>query len=72
MIFLLIAVFVCIILYEVPQLIRNKYWKELAVFSFLLSIAFFISLMETLKIEIPNPVRDTQYIIKALLHLSYD
>jgi hypothetical protein len=72
MIFLLIAVFVFIILYEVPQLVRNKYWRELAVFSFLLSMAFFISLMEILKIEIPNPVRDVQYLVKSLMHLSYD
>jgi hypothetical protein len=71
MIFLLIAVFICIILYEVPELIRNKYWRELTVVSFLISIAFIISLMQILKIEIPNPVRDTQYFVKDLLHLSY-
>jgi putative effector of murein hydrolase len=72
MIFLLIAVFICIILYEVPELIRNKYWRELTVVSFLISIAFMISLMQILKIEIPNPVRDTQYLVKDLLNLGYE
>lgn len=72
MIFLLIAVFIFMILYEVPGLIKKRYWKELAVFSFLISIAFFISLMQVLKIEIPNVVKDTQYFVKNLLHLSYD
>ncbi len=72
MIFLLIAVFICIILYEVPELIRNKYWRELIVVSFLISIAFMISLMQILKIEIPNPVRDTQYLVKDLLNLGYE
>lgn len=72
MIFLLIAAFICIILYEVPTLIKNKYWKELAVFSFLISMAFVISLTQILKIEIPNPVKDTQYFVKKLMHLSYD
>jgi putative effector of murein hydrolase len=72
MIFLLIAVFIGLILYEVPGLIRNKYWRELAAFSILISIAFGISLLQTLKIEIPNPIRDTQYLVKNLLHLSYD
>ena len=72
MIFLLIAAFVILILYEVPGLIRNKYWKELAVFSFLIAIAFFISVMGILRIPIPNPVRETQYFVKRLMHLSYD
>lgn len=72
MIFLLIAVFICIILYEVPELIRNKYWRELTVVSFLISIAFMISLMQILKIEIPNSVRDTQYLVKDLLNLGYE
>lgn len=72
MIILLIAGFICIILYEVPGLLKNKSYKELAVFSFLISLAFFMSLMQILKIEIPNPVRDTQYLVKDLLNLSYD
>jgi putative effector of murein hydrolase len=72
MIYLLIATFICIILYEVPGLIRNKYWRELTVFSFLISIAFLVSLLQILKVEIPNPVKDTQYFVKSLLHLSYD
>lgn len=72
MVFLLIAVFIFMILYEAPGLIRKRQWKELFVFSFLISIAFFISLMQLLKIEIPNPVKDTQYFVKKLLHLSYD
>lgn len=72
MIFLLIALFICMILYEVPELVKNKYWKELAVFSILISIAFIISLAYVMNVEIPNPVRDTQYFVKDLLHLSYE
>jgi putative effector of murein hydrolase len=72
MIILLSAVFICIIIYEVPGLIKNKYWRELAVFSFLLSIAFLISILYTLKIKPPNPVRDTQYFVKSLIPFSYE
>ena len=71
-IFLLITVFICIILYEVPDLIRNKYWRELAVFSFLMLLAFFVSLTEILGITIPNPIRDTQYFVKKLIPFNYD
>lgn len=72
MILLLILAFIFIIIYEVPALLKNKSYKELAIFSFLLLIAFMISLMQILKIEIPNPVKNTQYFVKDLLHLSYD
>lgn len=72
MIFLLIPVFIFMILYEAPGLIKKRYWKELTVFSILISLAFFLSLMQILRIEIPNPVKDMQYFVKNLMHLSYD
>lgn len=73
---ILITVYIGIILYEVPKLFRNKYWKELAVISFFISLAFFISLMSIWGIEIPTPVKDVQYYVrdffKSFLQLSYD
>lgn len=72
MIFLLIAVYTGMILFEIPGLIRNKYWWELVVFSFLISLAFVVSLLLTLNVKIPNPVRGTQYFVRDLLQLRYD
>lgn len=72
MVFLLIISFMFLIMCEVPGLIKNKYWKELIAFSVLMSIAFTISLLYTLGINIPNPVKNTQYFVKNLMHLSYD
>ena len=72
MIFLLIITFIGLILFEVPGLIREKSWRELAVYTFLISIAFVISLLEILNIKLPNPVKETQYFVKNLLHLSYE
>lgn len=72
MIVLLIAAFIGLVIFEVPGLIRKKSGRELAVWSVLISIAFIISLLQALNVEIPNPVRDTQYFVKDLLHLSYD
>lgn len=73
---LFILGFILVILYEVPGIIRKKYWKELAVYSFLMSVAFTISLLYILRVKIPNPVKDTQYVVrdffKYILHLSYD
>ena len=72
MIFLLILGFIALVLFEVPGLIRKKYWRELVAYSVILSLAFFVFLMMTLKIDIPNPVKETQYWVKGLIHLSYD
>lgn len=72
MIFLLTLAFICLTLYEIPDLIKKRFWKELAVVSFLLSLAFIISILKILKVDIPNPVKDVQYWVKNLMHLSYD
>lgn len=72
MVFLLTVAFVVLVLLEAPDLIRNKYWRELAAYSFLMSLAFTVCLLEILHIEILNPVRDTQYWIKNMLHLCYN
>jgi len=72
MIVLLIAAFSIIALIEVPGLIRKKYWRELTVFSVILTIAFFVSVMQIMHIEIWNPVRDSQFFVKSLFPFGYD
>ncbi len=68
MIFLLILGFLFPILLEVPVLVRGKSWKELAVYSLFMSLAFIVCLTEILHIEIWNPVKDTQYFFERLFH----
>jgi len=70
-IFLLIMVFIGIVFFEVPGLIRKKYWRELTVFSFFLLLAFILSLLQTIDVKIPSPMKGIQYVVKDLLHLSY-
>lgn len=71
MVFLLIVIFVVIVLLEVPNLIKNKYWRELKVFSALLLAAFILSLFYIIDLTIPNPTKWVEYIIKDILHLNY-
>lgn len=59
-------------LIEVPGLVRKKHWRELAVFSVILTLAFVISVYQVKDIEILNPARDTQYFVKSLFPFSYD
>ena len=67
MVLLLILVFIIIILYEVPELIKKKYWRELIVFSALLTIGFVLSLLQTLGYTIPSPVEAIENIINTFI-----
>lgn len=71
MIFLLIIIFIGIILFDVPEMIKNGYWHELKIFSIFLIAAFIISLSYILGLPIPNPVKGIDYLIKDVLHLNY-
>lgn len=71
MIFLLIIIFISITFYEVPEMIKNKYWRELKIFSIFLIIAFILSLFYILGMPIPNPVKGMEFVVKDLLHLNY-
>lgn len=71
MIFLLITAFTGVALFEVPSLIRKKYWRELVVFAFFLLAAFILTLLQTLGIRFLPLLRVLEYVFKDLLHLSY-
>jgi len=71
MIFLLVIVFIVVILFEVPSLIRKKHWRELGVFSILLSIAFVMSLLLTIGIKLPSPAKGLVFLVRDILHLNY-
>lgn len=71
MIFLLISVFIGIILFEVPSLIRNKHWRELVVFSSLLFFAFILALLQILGVDVPSSSKGIDFLIRDVLHLNY-
>ncbi|SHN48958.1 hypothetical protein [Desulfitobacterium chlororespirans] len=70
-ILLLVIVFLGVVLFELPELIQKKYWRELITVIFLLSIGFILSLLLAMGIEVPNPSNALVYIFKEVLHLSY-
>jgi hypothetical protein len=76
MIVFLLAAFAALILLEVPGLIKKKLWRELTVYSVLMLLALAISVLYLEHIQIPNPVKNTQYYLKDvfehLLGVSYD
>jgi hypothetical protein len=70
-ILLLITAFAGVALFEVPGLIRKRYWRELGVFAFFMLVAFVLTLLLTLGIRLIPLLRILEYVFKDLLHLSY-
>lgn len=75
MIILLILMFGALGLIDIPQLVKNRRWRELAVYSVLMALAFTLILLRMLNVDVPNPVKDTQYVVRWFfeqMHLTYD
>lgn len=75
MIFLMTLGFAAVSLFDLPRLIKEKYWRELAVYALILVLAFTLAVLQLLNVPVPNPVKDTQYLVQRifrLLHLTYD
>ncbi|WP_071392983.1 hypothetical protein [Bacillus tuaregi] len=41
--------------YEVPRLVKRKYWRDLIVFSIFMSVGITLNILLNLNVEIPNP-----------------
>lgn len=71
MIFLLIVFFIGAAWFDVPALIRKRYFREFAVYSLFLLSAFILSFLYIIGVKIPSPIDGIEYLIRDLLHLSY-
>ncbi len=67
-IFLLVVVFGGVVLFEVPGLIRQEYWRELIVFSLFLSLGFTLYLLRIMGVEFPSITKVLIELIKPLLN----
>ncbi|CAA7603331.1 Hypothetical protein DEACI_4154 [Acididesulfobacillus acetoxydans] len=69
MIVLLLALFSGIILFEVLGLVKKKMWRELVVFSVYMSLGASLSILEVLGIDVPNPGKGIEALLKPLTEL---
>ncbi len=76
MIVFMFAAFAVLIILEAPGMIKKKQWRELTAYSVLMLLAIVISVLYLKHIQIPNPVKNTQYYVKDvfenLFGFSYD
>lgn len=65
-IFVLFLIFAGIAFYEIPGLLRKKQWPELITSSVLLMIGFMLSFLQLIGVNVPNPNKGIEYLIKLL------
>ena len=58
--------FIAIIAFEVPGLLRKKMWRELAAFSVLLLLGMLYSFGQALEVPLPNPTRGIMTIFEPV------
>lgn len=57
MILLLILLYLAVIAFEVPRLIKEERWRELIAFSVFMAVAIAVSLPLALGVKLPNPTK---------------
>jgi len=64
MIMLLLLTFIVILVLEAPKMLVKKQTKDLIVFMGLWSFALLVALLQTLHVELPNPIKPVVELIK--------
>lgn len=71
MIALVLLIFFIIGCMDLPHLIADRHWRDLAVYSVLFSFALVITVMLTFGAELPSSTLWVEHMIKDVLHLNY-
>lgn len=71
MVILVVIVFILLALSDFPKLIKDKKWYEVTVLSGLYAFTFILTVLHTVGVILPSPVKGIQYFIVEVLHLGY-
>jgi len=56
---------------NLPELIKDKQWRDLIIYSILFTLVFTIAVLMALDITIPSPIKAIQAFFRDVLHLSF-
>lgn len=70
MIFLLL-IYAFIAVLNIPGMIKEKEWRELAVFSIFYAAGFLLGLLYVLDIPIPSPMEGLDHLIVQVMGIKY-
>ncbi len=69
MLIILLLVFMILVLFDAPGLIRGKYWRELAVYSGFMLLALLLSALLVLGAPLPAITTEIGNLIKKVFNL---
>lgn len=71
LIVILIVGFALIALVDFPSVMKARQLKEIVVYSSLFILAFVISLLQIMHIDVPSPAKGLWFLIENVLHIAY-
>ena len=57
---------IAVLVYELPPLIKNQWWRETAAFLILLSLGVFLAIAQALDLDIPTPVSLVEFVFSPV------
>lgn len=66
---LLIILFIAIVLFEVPKLVKQRMWGELIAFSIFMIIGMFLSISISLDMRIINPAKGMEAVFSPISNM---
>lgn len=67
MILLLLVPFLLMLVLEAPKMLVKKQTKDLLVFLGLWSLALLVAVLQTMHVELPNPIKPVVELLKPLV-----
>lgn len=68
MLILLCLAFLVMLLFDLPALLRERQWRELAIYLALWLPGLLMSSLLTIGFKLPSPVKGIEYIIELFIH----
>ncbi|WP_099204315.1 hypothetical protein [Scatolibacter rhodanostii] len=69
--FIILAVFTGIAAYDLPPVIKNKQWRNLALYIVFFLFILLIGILMSLDVTIPSPIKAIQNFYQNVLHLAF-
>ncbi len=68
---LVIIAFAAIAALDLPQMVKNKRWRDLSIYAGIFVLVFALGVLVALGVEIPSPIKAAQAFYRDLLGISF-
>lgn len=68
---LVLTAFAGIAAFDVPDMIKNKRWRDFIVYSAIFLVVLVLGVLVALDVKVPSPIKAVQAFYRDILHLSF-